>query len=185
MAVRYFRNLILVGSVIIISSLIASCTRSGSSPSGLVSEKILQAEDGSVALKLEDASCYSSDADPSNNTAEWNIIISKPGRYSVWLSSATTDTMNLQYTSSVKINLLDERIEAKPIGDKIVLDSNEVTRPWYRADSFMGTFYIEKAGEYNLQVISEKAIPVNKKLSLQQEEKDTRIMSVILTPMTR
>jgi hypothetical protein len=150
------------------------------------SEKILQQEDGTLSLTIEKASFYKNEVDPSCNTAEWNIVVSKPGRYSVWLSSATKDTMNLCYTNSVKINLDDERLEAKPIGDRIVLNANEVKYPYYRADSYMGSFYIQEAGEYNLQVISEKVgNTADIKAVVNPSEVDTKLMSVILTPMTR
>jgi hypothetical protein len=149
------------------------------------SKKILQQEDGTFALSLEKAAFYRNEVDPSCNTAEWYIVVSKPGRYSVWLSSATKDTMNLSYASPVKINLEDERIEAKPIGDKIVLNAREVKYPYYRADSYMGTFYIQEAGEYNLQVISEKVLNADIKPETAHAENNTKMMSVILTPMTR
>jgi hypothetical protein len=150
------------------------------------SEKIVQQDDGTLSLTIEKASFYKNDGDPSSNTAEWNIVVSKPGRYSVWLSSATKDTMNLSYANSVKINLEDERLEAKPIGDKIVLNTKEVKYPYYRADSYMGTFYIQEAGEYNLQVISEKVGKSDDaRRSAKSTEDNTKLMSVILTPMTR
>jgi hypothetical protein len=166
-----------------------SCGNSGdkiSAYNSVESEKIVQQDDGTLSLTIEKASFYKNDKDPSSNTAEWNIVVSKPGRYSVWLSSATKDTMNLSYANSVKINLEDERLEAKPIGDKIVLDTKEVTYPYYRADSYMGTFYIQEAGEYNLQVISEKVgKSTDSKRGAKPNEDNTRLMSVILTPMTR
>jgi len=155
--------------------------RNGLSDTG----KILQQEDGTLSLSLEKAAFYRDEIDPSCNTAEWNIVVSKPGRYNVWLSSATKDTMNLSYSSPVKIDLADERLEAKPIGDKIVLNANEVKFPYYRADSYMGTFYIQEAGEYNLQVISEKVLNKGAKTEVSPSEDNTKLMSVILTPMTR
>jgi hypothetical protein len=178
------RNLVLSisGSIILIC---ASCTNSGNGKSVASSEKITQQADGTISLKLEKASFYNCETDPSNNTAEWNFVVSRPGTYGVWLSTATTDTMNLRYASSVKINLQDERIEAKPIGDKIVLNAGDVKYPYFRADSYMGTFYIEQPGEYSIQVINEKVVPVNKKEDVAKSENPTRIMSVVLTPLTR
>jgi hypothetical protein len=148
-------------------------------------EKILQQADGTLSLSLDKAAFYKDEGDPSCNTAEWNIVVSKPGRYSVWLSTATKDTMNLSYANSVKINLEDERLEAKPIGDRIVLNANEVKYPYFRADSYMGSFYIQEAGEYNLQVISEKVRKSDVKPNVGPSEDNTKLMSVILTPMTR
>ena len=174
-------------SVAFIAGLI-SCGNPGSNLAGdnsNDSEKILQQEDGTLSLSIEKASFYSDEVDPSCNTAEWNIVVSKPGRYSVWLSSATRDTMNLSYANSVKINLEDERLEVKPIGDRIVMNANEVKLPYYRADSYMGTFYIQEAGEYNLQVISEKVCSKDVKPEVNKSEDNTKLMSVILTPMSR
>lgn len=165
-----------------------SCVNSGRNGEKFVlsaGQKVLPQEDGTFSLSLEKAAFYKNEIDPSSNTAEWNIVVSKPGRYNVWLSSATKDTMNLSYTNSVKIDLADERLEAKPIGDKIVLDANEVKYPYYRADSFMGTIYIQEAGEYNLQVISEKVTNKGAKAEVALSEDNTKLMSVILTPLTR
>lgn len=183
------RRIIIVLLQVTILSALNSCGNSGSKlaiDDTIGSEKILQQEDGTLSLTIEKASFYKNEVDPSCNTAEWNIVVSKPGRYSVWLSSATKDTMNLCYTNSVKINLEDERLEAKPIGDRIVLNANDVKYPYYRADSYMGSFYIQEAGEYNLQVISEKVgNATDVKAIVNPSEESTKLMSVILTPMTR
>ncbi|MGD0582684.1 MAG: hypothetical protein ABR974_07030 [Bacteroidales bacterium] len=172
---------------IIVSFIIicASCADSENGKGKTSANKITQQADGTISLNFDKASFYNCETDPSNNTAEWNFVVSQPGRYGVWLSTATTDTMNLRYASSVKINLQDERIEARPVGDKIVLNASDVKYPYYRADSYMGTFYIEQAGEYSIQVISEKVIPVDKKEDAAKSQCPTRMMSVILTPMTR
>lgn len=130
---------------VIVSGLLTATYSCGSSgresgnKNSRTEEQIKQQEDGTIALNIEKASCYNNNQDPSSNTAEWNFIVSQPGRYSVWLSTATKDTMNLQYPNSVRINLLDEYIEGKPVGDKIVLNSRDVSYPYYRADSYMGT----------------------------------------------
>lgn len=182
------RRSIIIPLIAIITFSITSCGNSGQVNSGKVkngTEKISQQADGTISLKLEKASLYNCETDPSNNTAEWNFVVSKPGRYGVWLSTATTDTMNLRYTNSVKINLQDERLEVTPVGDKIVLNTGDVKYPYYRADSYMGTFYIEEPGEYSIQVINEKVVPVDKKESDEKPENSTRMMSVILTPLTR
>jgi hypothetical protein len=93
--------------------------------------------------------------------------------------------MHLSYENSVKINLEDARLEAKPIGDKIVLNTKDVKYPYFRADSYMGSFYIEEAGEYNLQVISEKVNNSESKPEVNPSAENTKLMSVFLTPMTR
>jgi archaellin len=148
-------------------------------------DKIKQMDDGTIDLHIEKASCYHDSKNPSSNTAEWNIVVSKPGRYKVWLSSATIDTMDLSYKNSVKINFLDERLDVKPVGDKIVLNTNDVKYPYFRADSYMGTFYIQEAGEYSLQVISEKVVSQTDIVQSGPGIDHTKLLSVFLTPMTR
>jgi hypothetical protein len=173
--------------LIVFSLSVSSCGNSRSKISDSKSDigKITQQEDGTISLDLEKASTYNCTNDPSCSTAEWDFVVSKPGRYNVWLSSATTDTMNLQYKTSVKINLLDEMLEAKPVGDKIVLDTDDVKYPWYRADSYMGSVIIQQPGEYSIQVINEKVVEEKSKPEPASFGADTRMMSVILTPMTR
>lgn len=192
--IRYFyrlrkmRNTLFTIILLAVLSMINSCGNSAADKSkinGKTGEKITQQADGTISLNIEKASCYNDDVNPSCNTAEWNFIVSKPGRYNVWLSSATIDTMNLQYASSVKISLLDERLDVRPVGDKIVLDANDVKYPYFRADSYMGSFYIQEAGEYSIQVISEKVLPKKNIASAPSSSNHTRLMSVILTPMTR
>jgi hypothetical protein len=58
---------------------------------------IVQQEDGTVSLKLDKAVTYSDAVNPTNNTADWNVVISKPGRFKVWITSATKDTTGLSY----------------------------------------------------------------------------------------
>jgi hypothetical protein len=174
--------------LIALVSVMFSCGNLNSDGTGkkrAAGEMIKQQEDGTISLNIEKAECYKNSSDPSSNTAEWYFTVSKPGRYNVWLSSATTDTMNLNYSSSVKISLLDERLDVKPVGDKIVLNTRDVRHPYYRADSYMGSFYIQDPGEYTIQVISEK---VGMEALAKEEEAPasrTKLMSVILTPMTR
>jgi hypothetical protein len=146
---------------------------------------VLQAPDGSFALKMDKATCYSDLINPSSNTAEWNVVVSKPGRFKVWLSSATKDTTNLSYINSVKITLLDNLLEATPEPDRVVLNSKDVTYPYYQTDSFMGSFYISDPGEYRIQVISEKVLSKEARENGSSEPAKTKLMSVILTPMTR
>ena len=66
-----------------------------------------QQADGMVSLRLANAGYYNDTKNPSYNTAEWNVVISSPGAFEVWLSSATRDTSNLNYPNSVKVNLPD------------------------------------------------------------------------------
>ena len=161
-----------------------SCGRK--SDSVKISDKaVLQEADGTLALNMENATCYSDIVNPSSNTAEWNFIVSKPGTYKVWLSSATKDTTNLSYINSVKISLLDKLLEVNPEIDKVVLNSDNVSYPYFRADSYAGSFYISEPGEYRIQVISEKVLSKEAMNHLSAGSDDTRLMSVILTPMTR
>jgi hypothetical protein len=147
--------------------------------------RILQQEDGVVSLKLDKAGFYCDLANPSNNTADWNVVISRPGRFKVWLSSATKDTSGLNYAHSVRISLPDDQLEAKPACDKIVQNTNEVQYPYFRADSYMGSVYFSEPGEYNIQVISEKVTSKTAELQSNSLADDTKLMSVILTPVTR
>lgn len=140
--------------------------------------RIMQKEDGSLSLTLDNAGRYCDVTNPSNNTADWNIVISKPGRFKVWLTSATKDTSDLRYHDSVKISLLDVRLEGNPLVDKIVRNSNEVSYPYFRADSYMGSVYVSEPGEYNLQVISDKVIGPS-------SVSETKLMAVTLTPEAR
>jgi hypothetical protein len=182
------RRILFALSVLVVSLITYSCANSGNKPvkrSGNANDEIKQKDDGTIDLDIQKASCYSDNTNPSCNTAEWNIIVSKPGRYKVWLSSATIDTMDLQYNNTVKINLQDERLDVKPVGDKIVLNANDVKYPYFRADSFMGTFYIHEPGEYNVQVISEKVFAQSDNNQRTSNAVHTKLMSVFLTPMTR
>lgn len=152
---------------------------------GVAENAVIQQEDGTLSLNLEKATCYNDEVNPSSNTAEWNVVVSKPGRFKVWLSSATKDTTDLSYNNSVKISLLDYQLEAEPACDKIVHNSSEVSYPYYRADSYMGSFYISEPGVYNIQIISEKVLPREAMNNISAGPDDTRLMSVILTPNTR
>ena len=146
---------------------------------------VVQEADGTLALDMDEATRYSDDVNPASNTAEWNVVVSKPGTFRVWLSSATKDTTKLSYSNSVKLSLLDKFLEVDPVCDKVVLNSGEVSLPYYRADSYMGSLYISEPGEYSIQVISEKVLPKEAELSEDMATDDTRLMSVILTPISR
>jgi hypothetical protein len=148
-------------------------------------DKIPPREDGSFLLKLEEAACYSDQFDPSGNTAEWKFFVPGPGRYKVWLSSATRDTTKLGYTNSVKISLLDNQLEKNPECDKIVKNSEDVSYPYFRTDSDMGSFYFHEAGEYSIQVISEKVMAKELSVKSSSQTDNTKLMSLMLVPMTR
>lgn len=150
-----------------------------------VQNQILQQDDGTISLKVDKADCYSDLVNPASNTAEWNVVVSKSGRYNVWLSSATKDTTDLKYMNSVMLNIRDNTLEAHPACDRIVHNSSDVKFPYFRADSFMGSLYIQDTGTYNIQVISDKIIPQNSKNNESSVAENTRLLSVFFTPTTR
>ncbi len=163
-----------------------SCGQQGATKNNTEAEnRIVQQADGTVSLKLEKAVCYSDAVNPTNNTADWNVVISKPGRFKVWLTSATKDTSDLSYSSSVRVNILDDHLEVTPAVDKIVQNSADVPSSYFRADSYVGSFYVAEAGEYNIQVISDKVIAKNTGVKSNPHVDDTMLMSVILTPAIR
>jgi len=174
----YFIGLVLIPAL--------SCSHS-KNKNDLMGEKnrVLQEGDGSISLKLEDAACYSDALNPSHNTAEWKMVISRPGRFKVWLSSATRDTMDLHYANSVKISLLDNELEINPACDKIFPNSGEYPSSYFRADSYMGSFFVSEPGEYHIQVISEKVTAKNTSVQNNSRVEDTMLKSVILTPLVR
>jgi hypothetical protein len=141
-----------------------------------------QSSDGSFMLKIADAALVQDELNPGCNTAEWHFNIDRPGSYKVWLSSLTCDTMKLGFDSVVTITAGDSRIEKIPIGDEIVVNDNSVKSPWFRADSEMGTFFFNKAGEFVVQVISEKVKTPPSDLSEAALAEKTLINSVILKP---
>jgi hypothetical protein len=176
------RNFAIIISLVIILGL--SCSRQKSNRDQRGENGVLQQEDGTVSMKLEKAAFYSDENNPLNNTAEWNVVISKPGRFKVWLSSAAKDTAAFKYTNSVRISLLDEQLLGIPVCDSIVRNSADVSYPYFRTDSYMGSFYLAEPGEYNIQVISDKVIAKNNRVKNTQQD-DIKMMSVILVPITR
>jgi hypothetical protein len=148
----------------------------------VVQNKIIQQEDGTISLKVDKADCYQDKDNPATNTAEWNVVVSKSGRYNVWLTSSTRDTTDLKYHNSVMLSILDNRIEARPSINKIIHNSTEVSYPYFRADSFIGEMYIQDTGLFNVQIISEKIIPKDPKKSDAKNDDTSKLLSVFLTP---
>jgi len=170
----------------LVTILAGSCGQQGNTKIAEETDnRIVQQADGTVSLKLEKAVCYSDALNPTNNTADWNVVISKPGRFKVWLTSATKDTSDLSYSSSVKVNILDDHMEVDPGVDKIVQNSGDVPKSYFRADSYVGSFYVPEAGEYNVQVISDKVLAKNGGSKGNPQIDDTMLMSVVLTPAIR
>lgn len=181
---KRLRFALLTGIVLI--SFCYSCNHKGNQKNEAgAGNMVSQQKDGSILLKLEEAACYSDQLNPTSNTAEWTFVVPTPGRYKVWLSSATRDTTNLSYSTPVKISFLDNHLEASPACDKIVRDSDEVNLPYFRTDSYMGTFYIPEAGKYTIQVISEKVTTKEIRDQSQLLAENTKLMSLMLVPMTR
>ena len=147
--------------------------------------KILQEKDGSISLRVEKAALYHDVADPKNNTAEWSVLVSKSGRFDVWLSSSTIDTTNLRYRNNVRFNIRENNIEKRPGCDKIVLHSSDVSYPYFRADSFLGSLYIQDTGSYSITVISDKILPKDYNAAALNTDDSSKLISVFLTPITR
>ena len=147
----------------------------------LVNDVVLMS-DGSILLSLQNAYLFNDDKNPDRNTAEWNFSINSVGRYEVWLSSLTLDTMNLHYNNPVIINFGDKRLQVMPVGNEIKPDPKD--KPFYRADSRLGSIYIEDAGNYHLQVISEKVLPLIGMKTSGYNGVNTILDHVILKPLT-
>ena len=88
-----------------------NAVRSDENRNIVAENKILQQNDGTISLKVDKAECYHDMVNPSSNTAEWNVVVSKSGRFNVWLSSATKDTTDLKYKNSVMLSIRDNRLE--------------------------------------------------------------------------
>ena len=148
---------------------------------------IRQKEDGSIRLSLDKADFYSDVVNRQCNTAEWSVVVSKSGRYDVWLSSATRDTNDLKYKNSVLVSLGDQnlRIEGRPTCDRIIQNSSDVSYPYFRADSFMGTMYIRDTGKVEIHVNSEQILPKDYKPDKQSAAELSKLLSVSFTPSVR
>jgi hypothetical protein len=169
-------------------TLFSSCgktARTSENKTAAAENSILQEKDGTISLKVEKAELYHDMVNPASNTAEWSVFVSKSGRFNVWLSSATKDTTDLRYNNSVMLSIRENRIEKRPECDKVFQSSTDVSYPYFRADSFMGSLYIQDTGLYSIQVISEKILPKDYKASAEKTEDNSKLLSVFLTPVTR
>ena len=175
-------------TIVLVLSFVTSCSSSGNkagSGKNISKSKIVQQPDGTISLHVDYADCYSDMTNPSENTAEWDVIVSKRGRYNVWLSSATRDTTDLNYKNKVLVSVQDARIEGLPECDKIVRNSDDVSYPYYRADSFIGSMYIKDTGEFHIQVISEQILPKEISNGDVSGEDLSKLLSVSFTPVRR
>jgi hypothetical protein len=171
--------------IVMIFSLTISCKNMPSirGDRNASSEKTDKSADGGFMLKIEDADLVQDESNPEINTAEWSFSVDHPGRYEVWLSSFTCDSMNLGFDTAVTITAGDSRLEKMPKGDEIRTFDNGVHSPGFRADSEMGTVFFSKAGEYVVQVISEKVMSPQADTTGLTAKKQTLIKSVILKPV--
>jgi hypothetical protein len=179
---RAISVLILISGI----SFLFSCTNSNNTKNTAIEpgiNHVYQKPDGSIELQVKKADCYSDKVNPSTNTAEWNVSVKKSGRFNVWLSSATTDTTNLEYRNKVLLNVHDNVLEAQPGIDKVIRNSSEVDYPYFRADSFMGSLYIQDTGLYAVQIISDRILPESEAENAGSEK--TKLLSVFLTPVVR
>jgi hypothetical protein len=182
------KRILFTCSAIILVTMFSSCgktAKTSENSTNAVENSILQEKDGTISLKVEKAALYHDAVNPSSNTAEWSVVVSKSGRFNVWLSSATKDTTDLRYQNSVMLSIRENRIEKRPECDKIVQNSTDVSYPYFRADSFMGSLYLQDTGLYNIQVISEKILPKDYSANAAKAEDNSKLISVFLTPVTR
>jgi hypothetical protein len=179
---KFFVLMVMVGMVIFYSCKNEVKPATSNNPNA--ENKILQDKDGTISLNVDKAECYHDMDNPSSNTAEWNVVVSKSGRFDVWISSATKDTTNLKYKSTVMLSIYENRLEARPACDKIIHNSSDVSYPYFRADSFMGSLYIQDTGLVNIQIISEKIFPKNFHGDNSDDSDNSKLLSILFTPTT-
>jgi hypothetical protein len=182
---KFWMKAVLLGLVIVFP--MTACNDTGGE--GKDSRKSRSEKSGGqaegVTLLIRDAALIQVDSNPQYNTAEWHFTVKKAGRYDVWLSSLTCDTTFLSFGDSVVITAGDTRLTGRPVGDKIVTEDMSVKKPWYRADSHMGSIFFSKPGEYQVQVISDRVEKLSADLSDLNVDKQTLINSLILKPSVR
>jgi hypothetical protein len=148
-------------------------------------KKVTQRDDGTISLGLDKADRYTDMEERTVNTAEWNVVVRRSGRYDVWISSATLDTTSLNYKNSVMVCVQDKMIQALPDCDKIITNSRDVSHPYFRADSFIGTLYLKDTGEFYIQVTSEMILPEDYNIGETSAAEIAKLISVSFTPVTR
>lgn len=145
----------------------------------LAENAILQQQDGTISLEVIKADTYHDVNEPESNTAEWSVVVSRSGRYDVWLTSAAKDPSQLKYDNAVMLSVKDDMLEARPSVDKVLDNASDVSYP-YKADSFMGSLYLKDTGVYNIQIVSDRIVPDNENQKADTE--DSKLVSVSLTP---
>jgi hypothetical protein len=83
------------------------------------------------------------------------------------------------------LSIRDNRLETLPIVNRVVQNSADVSSPYYQADSFMGSLYIQDTGMYSVQVISDRVLPKKFRPSGSSPDDFSTILSVSLTPAKR
>lgn len=177
-----------IGLLVVLGGLVIFSAGCGNKKSEVASDEtveneVMQFSNGTIMLNLQDAFLFNDEKNPDRNTAEWNFMVKNVGRYEVWLSTITQDTMDLGYQMPVIVNFGDKRLEGQPVGDEIILDEM-VEKPYFRADSRMGSIYIEDPGHYNIQIISEKVLPDAKLKSSALRGANAILDHIILKPLT-
>jgi len=165
--------------VVFLIALVSGCNNMGNNEDDVIENEIVQTVEGNIFLSLKDAYLLADKKNPKRNTAEWNFKVINKGRYEVWLTSHTKDTMHLMYEKPVIVTFENERLEKQPIGNEIILNDKNVCQPYYRADSKIGSILIRDTGHYNLQLISEKVLPAAENIN---NSANTVFDQIILRP---
>jgi hypothetical protein len=65
------------------------------------------------------------------------------------------------------------------------MNSADVKYPYFRADSFLGSMYLQDTGTYHIQVISEKIVPKDYNETEVSGDEISKLISVSFKPVTR
>ena len=166
--------------LLLLGGILAGCGNAPNNKIGLDNNRIVQHENGTLLLSIDDANCYSDNTNPIANTAEWNAFIVKSGRYDIWLASATRDTMSLNFRNSVHLNFNDIYIDANPSCDHIIVNAENIPDSYFMANSYIGTVYIQDTGAIDVQFISEQILPKS-----EHNYVDSRFVSLCFKPESR
>jgi len=163
--------------LLLLGGILAGCGNSADNKMGLDNRRIVQHENGTLLLSIDDADCYNDNTNPIANTAEWNAFFVKSGRYDIWLLSATRDTMSLNYRNPVHLHFNDINIDANPRCDNIIVDAENIPDSYFMANSYIGTVYIQDTGAIDVQFISEQILPPG-----EYDYVDSRFVSLCFKP---
>ena len=181
---RRIKDLFIIVLVLVLASSCVNRNNDSNSNSDISTSYITQQEDGTIVLDLEKAYLLEDSLHPDMNTAEWSVRIKSKGRYELWLSSYTRDTMDLKYEGPVYIHFQDKSIKAESIiGNEIVLDTPGLGEMYFRADSKLGSVYIENPGDFSIQLVGSK-VRHFEITALNNSTRHTELRSLILKPIT-